>query len=115
MLLDAASRMRAGISQGLAWARDHWLAALVAASASILMTWPLAVSAGHQLLRAKYFWDAYTNAMIMGSRVDAVLGRGALSLYDCYYFAPLPNSIVFNENHFGLSLLFEYVTERSAA
>ena len=106
MQLDAASRMRAGISQGLAWARDHWLAALVAVSASILMTWPLALSAGHQLLRAKYFWDGYTNAMIMGSRVDAVLGRGALSLYDCYYFAPLPNSIVFNENLFGLSLLF---------
>ena len=106
MQLDAASRIRAGISKGLARARDHWPAALVAVGASILMTWPLASSPGHQLLRAKYFWDAYTNAMIMGSRVDALLGRGALSLYDCYYFAPLPNSIVFNENLFGLSLLF---------
>jgi len=71
-----------------------------------LMTWPLAANAGHQLLRSSYFWDAYTNAMIMGSRVDAVLGRAQLSLYDNYFFAPLPNSIVFNENLFGLSLLF---------
>ena len=29
-----------------------------------------------------------------------------MSLYDDYFFAPLPNSIAFNENHFGLSLLF---------
>ncbi|HKO50017.1 MAG TPA: hypothetical protein VJV79_19940 [Polyangiaceae bacterium] len=70
------------------------------------MTWPLALNPGHQVLRAPYFWDAYTNAMIMGSRVDALLGRAALSLYDDYYFAPLRNSIVFNENHFGLSILF---------
>lgn len=70
------------------------------------MTWPLAANAGSAVLRAIYYWDAYTNAMIMGSRVDAALGRAALSLWDDYYFAPLPRSIVFNENHFGLSLLF---------
>lgn len=70
------------------------------------MTWPLATNAGHRVLRALYFWDAYTNAMIMGSRVDALIGRGSLSLYDDYYFAPLPHSIVFNENLFGLSLIF---------
>ncbi len=58
------------------------------------------------MLRAIYYWDAYTNAMIMGSRVDAALGLGPLSLHDDYYFAPLPDSIVFNENHFGLSLIF---------
>ena len=58
------------------------------------------------MLRAIYHWDAYTNAMIMGSRVDAALGLGPLSLHDDYYFAPLPDSIVFNENHFGLSLIF---------
>jgi hypothetical protein len=58
------------------------------------------------VLRAIYHWDAYTNAMIMGSRVDAALGNGPLSLYDNYFFAPLGNSIVFNENHFGLSLVF---------
>jgi hypothetical protein len=82
------------------------VAALVAVSAAVLMTWPLAANAGHQVLRSSYFWDAYTNAMIMGSRVDAVLSRAHLSLYDNYFFAPLPDSIVFNENHFGLSLLF---------
>jgi len=106
MLLDAASRAGAGISKARAWLRRHLLVASVAVGSSILMTWPLSLSPGHQLLRTAYFWDAYTNAMIMGSRVDALLGRGALSLYDDYFFAPLPNSIVFNENHFGLSLLF---------
>jgi hypothetical protein len=70
------------------------------------MTWPLAREAGDHVLEAIYHWDAYTNTMILGSRVDAVLGRGPLSLYDNYFHAPLPNSIVFNENHFGLSLIF---------
>ncbi|HEX2672093.1 MAG TPA: hypothetical protein VHM25_14530, partial [Polyangiaceae bacterium] len=105
MLLDAASRAVAGV-----WNhprnRAHVLAALVVVFASVLLTWPLAQSPGHQLLAAAYSWDAYTNAMLMGSRVDAALGRSALSLYDSYYFAPLPHSIVFNENLFGLSCLF---------
>lgn len=70
------------------------------------MTWPLTPHAWDYVLQAIYHWDAYTNAMIMGCRADAVLGRGPLSLYDNYFFAPLANSIVFNENHFGLSLLF---------
>jgi hypothetical protein len=86
--------------------RGHLVAAFVSAAAAILMTWPLAAKAGHHVLRAIYFWDAYTNAMIMGSRVDAAVGRAPLSLYDNYFFAPLPDSIVFNENLFGLSLLF---------
>jgi hypothetical protein len=86
--------------------RSHLVAALVAVCSAVLMTWPLAANAGHQVLRSSFFWDAYTNAMIMGSRVDAVMGRAHLSLYDNYFFAPLPDSIVFNENHFGLSLLF---------
>lgn len=108
MELDAASRARAGNStdQRTAESRGHWAAALVAVGSAILMTWPLAANAGRQVLRAMYFWDAYTNAMILGSRVDAALGRGPLSFYDNYFFAPLPNSIVFNENFFGLSLLF---------
>ena len=105
MQLDAASRAGAGF-----WKtprnRGHGLVALLAVLASILMTWPLARSPGDQLLGAAYHWDAYTNAMLMGSRVDAALGRSALSLYDSYYFAPLPHSIAFNENHFGLSFLF---------
>ena len=70
------------------------------------MTWPLAREGGDHVLEAIYHWDAYTNAMIMGSRVDAVTGRGPLSLYDNYFHAPLPDSIVFNENLFGLSLIF---------
>ncbi|HYP76163.1 MAG TPA: hypothetical protein VER12_09415 [Polyangiaceae bacterium] len=106
MLLDAASRAGAGMWKIQAKVRGHLLAALLAVCASVLMTWPLASNPGQQLLRAAYFWDAYTNAMLMGSRVDAAFGRSALSLYDSYYFAPLPHSIVFNENHFGLSILF---------
>src|SRR4051812_1466628 len=86
--------------------RAHVAAALVAVFTTILLTWPLAAHAGHCVLRAIYFWDAYTNAMIMGSRVNAALGHGPLSLYDDYYFAPLPRSIAFNENLFGLSILF---------
>lgn len=83
------------------------LAVLCAATfITLLMTWPLAKDAGVVVLRAIYYWDAYTNAMIMGSRIDAALGIGPLGFYDDYYFAPLPRSIVFNENHFGLSLLF---------
>lgn len=105
MLLDAASRAVAGV-----WNnprnRAHLLSALVVVFASVLLTWPLSQSPGHQLLAAAYSWDAYTNAMLMGSRVDAALGRSALSLYDSYYFAPLSHSIVFNENLFGLSCLF---------
>jgi hypothetical protein len=81
-------------------------AAAAATAAAVLMTWPLAREASGHVLRASYYWDAYTNAMIMGGHVDAVLGRGPLSLYDDYFFAPLPHSIVFNENLFGLSLIF---------
>lgn len=84
----------------------HLLAAVLAVCTPLLMTWPLITHAGQGVLRAIYYWDAYTNAMIMGSRVDALLGRAPLSLHDDYYFAPLPNSIAFNENHFGLSILF---------
>ena len=81
-------------------------AAAAAVVAAVLMTWPLARAASDHILAAIYYWDAYTNTMIMGGRVDAALGRGPLSLYDNYFFAPLPNAIVFNENLFGLSLIF---------
>ena len=81
-------------------------AAGAAAAAAVLLTWPLAREARDHVLAAIYYWDAYTNTMIMGGRVDAALGRGALSLYDDYFFAPLPRSLVFNENLFGLSLIF---------
>ncbi len=80
--------------------------AAAAVAAAVLLTWPLAAKASHHLLSAIYHWDAYTNTMILGSRVDALLGRSPLSLYDNYFHAPLPHSIALNENHFGLSLLF---------
>src|SRR6478609_578999 len=105
MQLDAASRAVAEIWKNER-SRAHAAAAVIAVLAAVLMTWPLAANAGHQVLGAAYFWDAYTNAMLMGSRVDAALGRSALSLYDSYYFAPLTHSIVFNENLLGLSWLF---------
>jgi hypothetical protein len=79
---------------------------VVACLASVVFTWPLAAGAADHVLRASYFWDAYTNTMLPAARVDAMLGRGPLSAFDAYYFAPLPNAIVFNENFFGLSLLF---------
>jgi hypothetical protein len=74
--------------------------------AAVLMTWPLAPHARDHILAAAYYWDAFTNTMIMGGHVDAVFGRGPLSLYDNYFFAPLPHTVAFNENLFGLSLLF---------
>lgn len=84
----------------------HLLVLLVGLGAATLMTWPLAANASNHVLAAMYHWDAYTNAMIMGGRVDALLGRGPLSLYDDYFFAPLPDTVAFNENLFGLSILF---------
>jgi len=84
----------------------HLGALLTAAGASVLMTWPLARGMGDHILKAIYWWDAFTNTMVMGARVDAATGRAALSLYDSYYFAPISDTITFNENHFGLSLIF---------
>ena len=97
--MAAAQPQRAKVLQ-------HLAAAVIAVAAVVLMTWPLAREAGDHILAAIYYWDAYTNTMIMGSRVDAAMGRGPLSLYDNYFHAPLPNTIVFNENLFGLSLIF---------
>lgn len=84
----------------------HLGAVIVAVASALLFTWPLALNARSHVLGAIFHWDAYTNAMIMASRVDAALGRAPLSIYANYYFAPLPDSIVFNENHFGLALIF---------
>jgi hypothetical protein len=104
--MDGTAETTAAAEDDRTTFRTHVPAALVAVLSTVLMTWPLAAQAGHYVLRAIYYWDAYTNAMIMGSRVDAVFGHGPLSLYDDYYFAPLARSIAFNENLFGLSLLF---------
>lgn len=94
----------------------HGWAALGALAVAVLSTWPLLGRANDHVLLAVFHWDAYTNAMIMAGRVDAVFGAAPLSLYDDYFFAPLPHSIVFNENLFGLSLLFApfYLLGKSA-
>src|SRR6188768_1489699 len=94
----------------------HGAAALGALAIAALCTWPLMAQATDHVLLAIYHWDAYTNAMIMAARVDAVLGVAPLSLYDDYFFAPLSRSIVFNENLFGLSLLFApfYLVSKNA-
>lgn len=84
----------------------HLAAAAVAIAAAILLTWPLTLTAANHVLAAIYGWDAFTNAMILGGHVDAALGRAPLSLYDNYFFAPIPESIVFNENLFGLALIY---------
>lgn len=89
-----------------ATARAHLAAAAVAVAVTVLMTWPLARYAGDHMLEAIYYWDAYTNTMILGCRVDAMFGLGPLSFYDNYFFAPVPNTIVFNENLFGLTPIF---------
>jgi hypothetical protein len=85
---------------------SHLGAVVVAVASALLFTWPLAANASRYVLGAIFHWDAYTNAMLMASRVDAALGRAPMSIYSNYYFAPLPDAIVFNENHFGLSLIF---------
>jgi hypothetical protein len=73
---------------------------------SVAMTWPLAARIDDHVLEAKYFWDAYTNTMLITARVRGALGIGAGDVYDNYFFAPIDDTIAFNENHFGLALLF---------
>ena len=103
---QAAVSRPAGVSRPASAPRTHLKAAVAAVLVSVLLTWPLAAQSWDHILKAMYHWDAYTNTMILGGRVDALLGRGPLSLYESYYFAPLSRTIVFNENHFGLSLIF---------
>jgi hypothetical protein len=76
------------------------------AAVSVAMTWPLVLHAGDHVISAAYFWDAYTNTMLMGARARHVLGVGPGGLYEDYFFAPITHTIAFNENLFGLSLLF---------
>jgi hypothetical protein len=71
---------------------------------SLLLTWPLALHMHDHVLVVPYHWDAYTNTMSMGARVDAALGR--IGVYEGYSFAPLSHTIALNENLFGLALLF---------
>jgi hypothetical protein len=72
----------------------------------VAMTWPLGAHLSDHVLGATYHWDAYTNTMLMGSRVRNALGIGPGGIYDNFFFAPIPDTVAFNENLFGLSLLF---------
>jgi hypothetical protein len=85
-------------------ASRHAAVLMAFAAMSVAMTWPLAAHLRNHVLHAKYHWDAYTNTMLMGARVNALLGK--LDLYESYFFAPIRDTIAFNENLFGLSLLF---------
>ena len=83
----------------------HGLLLIGFAALAALMLWPLPLHLSSHVLEAIYHWDAYTNTMLMTARVNGMLGTGP-GLYESYFFAPIPNSIVFNENLFGLSLLY---------
>lgn len=87
-------------------ALQHGAALLGLAAYTLGMLWPLPRALSDHILGAKYYWDAYTNTMLMGARVNGVLGSFPWGPYESYFFAPIPNSIAFNENLFGLSLLF---------
>ena len=98
MALATQQRLRAaGLHVGV------WLAYVALA---VVLTWPLAQHLTDHVLNAPYSWDALTNTMILGTRVHNALGIGAGGAYDAYFFAPIPHTIAFNENLFGLSLLF---------
>lgn len=73
---------------------------------STAMTWPLAKHLDSHLVNAKWYYDALTNIMILGTRVQYLLGTSTLGLYENYFCTPFPDSIVFNENLFGLSLIY---------
>ncbi len=73
---------------------------------SVAMTWPLAARMSDHVLGAKYHWDAYTNTMLMTARVRGAFSTGPGDVYDNYFFAPIDGTLAFNENLFGLSLLF---------
>jgi len=73
---------------------------------ALVMTWPLVMSLDQSVVRGTWWWDAYTNTMIMANRVHDLLGHGAGSLYDNYWFAPLSHTSVFNENELALCLLY---------
>jgi hypothetical protein len=73
---------------------------------TVALTWPLALHMADHVIGAMYYWDAYTNTMLMGARARGLLGIGPGGIYENYFFAPITDTIAFNENLFGLSLLF---------
>ena len=76
------------------------------AAVTVALTWPLASHMADHVIGAMYYWDAYTNTMLMGARTRGALGVGPGGVYENYFFAPITDTIAFNENLFGLSLLF---------
>ncbi len=85
----------------------HAAVVLGYAALAVAMTWPLARFAKTHVVDAKWHYDSMVNMMILGSRMHYALGIGALqSVYDNYFCAPVPLSIAYNENLFGLTLLY---------
>jgi hypothetical protein len=85
----------------------HFVALLGYCALSVAATWPLARHAATHVVEAKWHYDSMVNMMILGSRMHYALGIGALqSIYDNYFCAPVPLSIAYNENLFGLTLLY---------
>ena len=76
------------------------------AALAIGLTWPLATHLDTHVIRAKWFYDSMVNIMILGSRIDALADQGPIGLFENYFCAPLHNTIVYNENHLALSLLY---------
>lgn len=87
-------------------AATHAIALFAFFLLSVVMTWPLLLDMKGSVISSKYYWDAFTNTAIMGAHIQNLLRVGVGGLYDNYFFAPIPNSIVFNENLFGLSLFY---------
>ena len=73
---------------------------------ALAMTWPLATRLDDGLIKGTWWWDGYTNTMIMETRAQGLLGQGAGSLYQYYWYAPLEHTVVFNENELVLSLFY---------
>lgn len=76
------------------------------AALAMTMLWPLPLHLGSHVLKTIYYWDAYTNTMLLSSRVAGLFEDGPLGPYENYFFAPIKDTIVFNENLFGLSLMY---------
>lgn len=87
------------------------LTLLAFAALTALMMWPLPLYLRDHVVKAIYHWDAYVNTMSLSSRLRNALGDGPGSIYEVsqytsYFFAPIHDSIVFNESLFGLALLY---------
>jgi hypothetical protein len=89
------------------WLR-HGAVLLAYVALAVAMTWPLATHLATHVVRAKWYYDSMVNIHILGSRVHYAMGmsESLRSAYDNYFCAPTPYSIVDNENHFGLAVVY---------